>query len=400
MEISLPRLADNVSDGRIVEFVGENYDVTSNIDLLLRNYDESSIPSFSGAILQYDVNYQSLISHSYVEGQLDGVKKELQNIVGSKNLTTEAARSQLQRITLTQGSNQRSSSLYPCDPPGVSVVGVPSGLGPDCVVTFLVTSISDGYCVSLVTYNYISHTCPSAGSAGSGSGSGNGSGSGGGGTGGPPYGGGGGTPFSQTISNDITDPCLSQTISKTLAPSTSSMNLIADIIADFDRRQDVELRLIDSITPSGRPGEIMNPTLTKVNNIPTKFTATVVLHEDYMPDVSQEGAVAIFIHEVMHAYLSESDLIASVQTDQHQTMATKFVDPMADYLQGLFDISEFDAFSLAWSGLTYTGAYTNVASFEIGGATYSKADIIQASAKYMGRGVDGNLLSGTELCEN
>src|SRR5690606_32096837 len=97
---------NNVSDGRIVEFVGENYDVTSNIDLLLRNYDKSSIPSFSGAILQYDVNYQSLISHSYVKGQLDGVKKELQNIVGSKNLTTEATRSQLQRITLTQGSNQ------------------------------------------------------------------------------------------------------------------------------------------------------------------------------------------------------------------------------------------------------------------------------------------------------
>jgi len=64
------------------------------------------------------------------------------------------------------------------------------------------------------------------------------------------------------------------------------------------------------------------------------------------------------------------------------------------------NISEFDAFSLAWSGLTYTGAYANVASFEIGGTTYSKADIIQASAKYMGRGADGNLLSGTELCEN
>lgn len=81
-------------------------------------------------------------------------------------------------------------------------------------------------------------------------------------------------------------------------------------------------------------------------------------------------------------------------------MATEYVGPMANYLRGLFGISEFDAFSLAWSGLTYTGAYANVSSFNIDGNPYSKDNIIQAAAKYMGRDAEGNLLSGTELCDN
>lgn len=79
-------------------------------------------------------------------------------------------------------------------------------------------------------------------------------------------------------------------------------------------------------------------------------------------------------------------------------MATDFVTPMATYLQGLFGISQFDAFALAWGGLTYTGAYANVSSFEIGGISYTKSQIIQTSAKYLGRDQHGNLLAGQDLC--
>lgn len=78
-----------------------------------------------------------------------------------------------------------------CEPPAVFVLGVPIGLGPTCTITFNVSYQYFGQCVDEVTYTYMSHTCPSQGSAGSGSGSGSGSGGSGGG---PPYGGGGSQP--------------------------------------------------------------------------------------------------------------------------------------------------------------------------------------------------------------
>ncbi|SKC00533.1 hypothetical protein SAMN05660226_04200, partial [Parapedobacter luteus] len=202
------------------------------------------------------------------------------------------------------------------------------------------------------------------------------------------------------INNEIDDPCLGQTINKALDRSEPVMGLITDIIRELDGDKSVEINVVDGITPSGKPGQVVAPTTTWAGNVPIKFSATLILHEGYMPDVSQEGAIAIFIHEVLHAYFSKAEHINNTEIDHHQTMATKYVAPMASYLQGLFGISQFDAFSLAWSGLTYTGAYASVTSFDIGGTTYSKSDIVQASAKYMGRGADGNLLKGKELCDD
>ncbi|MEC3878781.1 hypothetical protein [Parapedobacter sp. 10938] len=211
------------------------------------------------------------------------------------------------------------------------------------------------------------------------------------------------TYYTRDIINQIDDLCLKQTIDKALTYSASAMDLISDIIKELDGNVglQIDINVVDGITPKGKPGEAAGQDLTSVGGIPTIFKATIILHEGYMPDASQEGAVSIFIHEVLHAYLSKAELLNSTgKTDQHQTMATKYVGPMASYLQGLFGISKLDAFSLAWSGLTYTGAYANVSSFDIDGNSYLKDDIVQAAAKYMGRGADGNLLDGTELCEN
>jgi len=224
----------------------------------------------------------------------------------------------------------------------------------------------------------------------------------GGGGGGPVGGETGGGNSSSDITNEIDDPCLKQTIDKALTYSASAVDLISDIIKELDGNVglQIDINVVDGITPQGKPGEA-NMTLTKVNGIPTEFTGTIVLHEAYMPDVSQEGAVAIFIHEVIHAYLIKADLINDVNDHfQHDTMAAKYVAPMASYLQGLFGISEFEAFSLAWSGLSDSNAYKNVLSFEIGDTSYSKNTVEVAGANYKGRGADGNLLAGMELCDD
>ncbi len=118
-----------------------------------------------------------------------------------------------------------------------------------------------------------------------------------------------------------------------------------------------------------------------------------------MPDVSQEGVVSILIHEILHAYLSYNSLLNKEPINHHETMAAKFIDPMADFFQQLFGISQFDAYSLAWAGLFYTDA-GNVSSIVIGGTSYSRNAINYAAATFKGRGSDNKLLAGTEQCDN
>ncbi|MFC3196937.1 hypothetical protein ACFOET_04845 [Parapedobacter deserti] len=229
----------------------------------------------------------------------------------------------------------------------------------------------------------------------------------------PGDGGGGGPwqnpPEDQTVTQDITtdsidNPCLKQTIEKAMTYSESAMDVISDIIKELDGTAgltELNITVKDGVTRNGTPGEAQDMNLTRVNGIPKIFTGTIVLHEDYMPDVSQEGAVAVFIHEVIHAYLTKAELINGViNNTQHNTMAKKYVGLMANYLQGMFGISQFDAFSLAWSGLSDASAYTNATSFEIGEATYSKNEVAVAGANYKGRDAGGNLLAGKELCDD
>lgn len=57
-----------ISDGRIVELIGHDYNVWENLIFLVKNYDRDVIDNFNGGIIQYDVNYRQLASAVYQEG--------------------------------------------------------------------------------------------------------------------------------------------------------------------------------------------------------------------------------------------------------------------------------------------------------------------------------------------
>lgn len=148
-----------ITGGRILEFLGFNYNVDDNLDFLIKNYNKKQISGFSGDILQYDINYMPLKSLAYD----NGVVSTVQGDMVKKNPSIKMA---------------RSSSSWP-----VYVTGVPFGLASDCLVTFwhYYTTNGAGEIIS-ETYSYMYHTCPgdSTGGSGSsgGSNAGNGSGSG------------------------------------------------------------------------------------------------------------------------------------------------------------------------------------------------------------------------------
>lgn len=58
----------NITDGKIIELLGKKYNVKKHSDYLLQNISQNSIPGFTGAILQYNVNYQPVANAVYEKG--------------------------------------------------------------------------------------------------------------------------------------------------------------------------------------------------------------------------------------------------------------------------------------------------------------------------------------------
>lgn len=74
-----------VSDGRIVELIGHDYNVWENLIFLVKNYDRDVIDKFNGGIIQYDVNYRQLASAVYKEGnRLKNTKTEIVTMSGAE----------------------------------------------------------------------------------------------------------------------------------------------------------------------------------------------------------------------------------------------------------------------------------------------------------------------------
>ena len=76
--------AGRPKNGEIVEILGLEFDVSSKVDELIANYDQESIPGFSGAIIRYDLNYQLKVSSLYKAGQKSTRKGMITRELASK----------------------------------------------------------------------------------------------------------------------------------------------------------------------------------------------------------------------------------------------------------------------------------------------------------------------------
>jgi hypothetical protein len=60
----------DVADGRIVELLGNQYNVNMHLDLLLSSMESSEIKGFNGSIIQYNINYKYIDGIVFKEGKL------------------------------------------------------------------------------------------------------------------------------------------------------------------------------------------------------------------------------------------------------------------------------------------------------------------------------------------
>ena len=198
-----------VSDGRIVEILGENYNVDDHLDPLLERLSQGQITGFNGAVYNYDIDYNFLSSDVYKDGNKTNMRSK---IVSSSELNLKIA------DVVTTSSD--------CDYITPIRIGYPASFCSGALISERIdyTYDEDG-CLYFASFTYLSHTCPGGQGGGSGSG-GNGSGSDSG-SDSPPYGGPGGpgTPAPQTTPN----PCAR---AKDLERTTSGFKTILDALAN------------------------------------------------------------------------------------------------------------------------------------------------------------------------
>ncbi|MBC8987497.1 SprT-like domain-containing protein [Pedobacter sp. N36a] len=91
-------------------------------------------------------------------------------------------------------------------------------------------------------------------------------------------------------------------------------------------------------------------TIDHINNL---FKANITLNHNYFKDSSKEFVVTNLIHEMVHAYLLETN--STYRNDpieqQHNFMFSNFAKDIAGYLISKYNMPNTDAWSLAWSGM-------------------------------------------------
>jgi hypothetical protein len=318
-----------IRSGGITEFIGQGYDVEKNLDLLIKNQQQSFIPGFNGAILKYDVNYRFLSSQAYENGTKSSKKIEVGKLTKERKLA---------------GSVQINSSS--CEGAIPVQIGFPSDIGPDCTISVYIvaTSTPDG-CVTSVTYYYLSHTCSGEG-GGSGSGSGDGEN--------PPYGGIGG--YINQVKNELHNACLIQAYNKWMTGNWA--NPISQAITNiFTTAENINLTVGESSALSADVDGITTANYNMAGNGSNKsLNVYIDLNVNTLPYASQEYVVATILHEALHAVFKAEGKVQILDHDLIST--TEYINQMIYALLEIFPYLNYDnAEGLAWGGLQETMAW-------------------------------------------
>jgi len=171
-------LSENqVTKCEIVEFLGYKYDVSNNLDILIKGYyNKNLLENFSGSIYQYDINYTFINSSKYE----NGVRK-LNVKPFIKNMTRVQMLAQVKSYESHLRVNDAVDVVY--HPPRDQWPQV----GPGCVESWFTDEEYSNDRLTQITYTLESCVCPNQSSGDSNNSSSSNTGN----PQNPPYGGGG-----------------------------------------------------------------------------------------------------------------------------------------------------------------------------------------------------------------
>lgn len=206
-------------------------------------------------------------------------------------------------------------------------------------------------------------------------------------------GGGGGTGVHSTnpprdIRNKTTDTCIFKTVEEFLVANKNIEGALADIIKKLDKDVNVHIEIYDAFENDNHKAGQTSGTSWDPSNGKTNFYTKITLSKYLLLETSKEHLTAVLLHEVLHAYFRETTGKAEeFENLDHNTMANKYVNPVALYLSNLFNITLKDATALAWDGIIDTDAFINSNTFDVGtGAdkiTVDKQDLKDINTSYV-----------------
>ncbi|RZK58901.1 MAG: hypothetical protein EOO91_06830 [Pedobacter sp.] len=195
-------------------------------------------------------------------------------------------------------------------------------------------------------------------------------------------------PIEPEIKNNVTDTCLKKVVDSAL--SNDVVGILKDIISKLDNNANVKIKIYDAQqTSNGSPATTSGSAWDKDANGKTiGFSTNITLSRDLLVGSTKEHTAAVLLHEVLHAYFRESTgKKEAFDGLDHQTIAEDYIEPIADFLADLFDISLLDATAMAWDGVADGDAYQNATEFTIGSGpsatTISKQDLANINTNYV-----------------
>lgn len=379
----------NVKLGVIVEFLGEKYDVTSNLDFLLKSLGKEEIDGFNGAILQYDINYRPMESVRYTMGKKDKAVTPVLKALSSKEITDifPYGKGKREKVTVTKlaivNPGRKVMYTFPCSSnvPVTWTNMLPENLCEDALITIYTQYYYTYGCLDWVTITYISHTCP-PGSSGSGDDSGSGSGSGDGG-GDPEYG--GGLSAEQKFLNRIDASGLPKCIRDILEKlNTQQGNTVADMLRKLDGSVPGYNWKINADPNMGvmEYGGVDYPYNANQNTVVGRINTSATV----MSEVSELAMAKTLAHEAIHAYLvnelrfntdsarqtypqlfNKYRILKNQSVSQHNVMIQNFIGNIASSIQYYAQEMGYSTHidnqvyqDLAWGGLTHMPAFETI----------------------------------------
>ena len=102
----------------------------------------------------------------------------------------------------------------------------------------------------------------------------------------------------------------------------------------------------------------------------------ICLNSSKLKNASKEYIARVVLHEFLHLYINKTNAF------DHTEIATKYIEPMADFLNKLYNINYEDALSLSLSGLQNLPNYSTLLTYYKKNATL----IYDVKLKYTSNG--------------
>lgn len=161
----------------------------------------------------------------------------------------------------------------------------------------------------------------------------------------------------RTITNNVTNPCISQQVNNAISESmTNEINTLIKNV--FDVNDQINLT-VDQVTYLDASVDAITDGYTTPSgalNIDISFNGNV------MPLASQEYIMATLYHEFLHAILFHNGIEGG---DHHESIVSGYLNILANDLIVHFpNLSQGEAMQLAWGGLQETSNWSSLSASE------------------------------------